>query len=172
MTDRIVLNLNESNDVRFDVKITSSERFSNTDGPQVRLRLVCEANDIEYSFRGTSLSDGTVQVIVPPMKQTITEGTYDTRLEVIVEDRYFVPLEFAVEFKTPLKVVAESVRVVGKTQHVENNTNVVAAVKITERPKVQQTQHVQPTQPVQHDIQIGKKQPSIHDMDVLLRELK
>lgn len=159
MNERIVLNLDESNDVRFDVKITSSDHLGGTSGPGVQLRLVCETNDLEYSFRGTSTNDGSVQIIVPPMKGVMTEGAYDARLEVIVEGRYFVPLEFTAEFKVPLKVVAEGVRVIGKTKQVDTSVNVIAAVKTAER--------VRP----QHEVRVSKKQPSIDDMDVLLREL-
>src|SRR5574338_208007 len=135
MTDRISLNLDESNDVRFDVKITSTGAIGGPSGPDVMLRLVCESqNGVEYSFKGKPDGDGTVQVIVPPMTGVMSEGVYEARLEVVVEGRYFVPLQFAADFKMPLKVVAEGVRVVGKHAVIkDDDVNVAAAVKVPVR---------------------------------------
>ena len=130
MIDRVALNLDERNDVRFDVKITTSEKFGGTDGPDVSLRFICEADELEFAFRGSSMSDGSIQVIVPPMKGLMPEGVYDALLEVIVEGRHFVPLKLEAEFSEPLKVVAEGVRVVGSSRRdASGPVDVVAAVR-------------------------------------------
>lgn len=164
MSDNITLNLNESNDIRFDVQITSTERLSGEDA--IKLRFVCESNDIEYSFRGESINDGSVRVIIPSMKGMLKEGTYPSRLEVIVEGHYFVPLEFDTEFKIPLKVVAEGVRVVsGKSTHIMNELNVSAAVKKPEQKEKTLIKHIK-------SIPQEKTRDVLKEMNDLIKDLE
>jgi hypothetical protein len=39
----------------------------------------------------------------------LQEGTYSARVEVLIENRYFSPVQFQINFKKALKVVAESI---------------------------------------------------------------
>ncbi len=102
----IPLKLDESNEITFAVDITGSEPINGS--PIVRL--VCESNGISYVFHGEYTGTNQVDIDVPVMKGKLAEGTYPVKLEVILEDRYFVPLELEAEFKVSRKVVAEVVQ--------------------------------------------------------------
>jgi hypothetical protein len=119
MTDSIELKLDENNQLFFKVQIEGTST-----GP-VTVRLVCEADTLDYTFRGEYTSAGEVVVDVPALGSTkmIKEGkSYPAKLEVMIENRYFVPLKFDVIFKESLKVFAE----------VANVTSKPAAVKLHE----------------------------------------
>jgi len=170
MTD-ITLKLDERNEVRFDVSITASEKIGGSNGPTVVTRFVCEALDLEYSFPGTIADDGAMQVIIPPMQGKINEGVYDSRLEVIVDGRHFVPMELKTEFAQSMKVVAEGVSVVGQqTKAAGGAVQVTASVKSTpqkHKPLVEKK--------AQRVIKIkSAKKPSaiaLDEMDKLISEL-
>jgi len=169
MSERIALRLDEREDVRFNLKITSTDQLGSD--PDVQFRFICEAEEVEFAFRGTSLSDGSVQVVVPPMKGVIPEGVYDARMEVVVEGRHFVPLELEAEFKEPMKVVAESVSVVSQKLDESGPVSVVASVKSSTTKKAPRR-----AKPVK---EAPRKRPSVTkmssqklaDMDKLLKDL-
>lgn len=125
MMDKLQLRLSEDNDIRFDVTITSDTHVP--DGPTVDVRFICESNDVEFCFNGKALDDGTVQIVVPPMKGIINEGTYRSRLEVIVDDRRFTPMRLTTEFNEPVKVVAEGVRVVNERSKAAVSVNRISS---------------------------------------------
>jgi hypothetical protein len=126
----ITLKLDERNDIRFDVSITSSEHSS--EGPNVQSRFICENGEFEFAFPATITEDGGLQVIVPAMSNLISEGVYHTRLEVIVDGKHFVPLELKTKFAQSTKVVAEGVRVMGTKQDVVTEP----IVRVNVAPKV------------------------------------
>lgn len=100
----IDLSLDEINDLCFNVMIEGTAT-----GP-VLVRLLCELDDISYIFNGIYTEKNEVKVIIPAMKKNgfISENkAYKSRLEVMVENRIFIPLEFSVQFKEKLKVFAE-----------------------------------------------------------------
>lgn len=109
MTNReiVELKLDESNELLFKVTIQGAN------ASPAKVRLVCEDSDVSYMFEGHSTDDGEIRFIVPSMKGKLKEGTqYFTKVEVLVENRYFSPVEFDIEFKQSLKVVSEgSIRV-------------------------------------------------------------
>lgn len=110
--DIIELDLEEQNELLFKVQVEGH------DSAPTKVRLVCESNSVAYMFNG-SASDmpGIVQFNLPNMKGKLSEGKYDARIEVLVDNKYFVPIQFQLGFKAPIKVVAESVtRVVQKKQ--------------------------------------------------------
>jgi hypothetical protein len=55
--------------------------------------------------------DGVVQFVLPQMSSKLAEGTYNARVEVLIENRYFAPVQFQIAFKKALKVMAESIQV-------------------------------------------------------------
>lgn len=102
-TDSIDLKLDEENELTFEVSIqgeTSSKPI---------YRFVCECGDMSMAFRGTPIGGDRVQVIVPPLEKQITEGSHSAHLEVIVENRLFVPMQLTANFGVSTRVVAESV---------------------------------------------------------------
>ena len=72
-------------------------------------RLMLEGTDMQYGFKGNQTEDGEISVVIPPLKGFIKEGVYDTHLEVVVDDRIFIPLEMKLNFEKSVEVTAESV---------------------------------------------------------------
>jgi len=107
MFEGIELRLDEANELVFDVNIAGTDI---PPAPPI-YRFVCESDDMYFAFKGIQKDDNKILVTVPPLKQTLDEGTYNSKLEVLIDDRYFVPLETMVTFKSSLKVTAEAVMV-------------------------------------------------------------
>lgn len=124
MNNLIELKLDENNELVFEVNIQGTDA---ADAKPV-IRYLIEDKQVSYTFLGTA-KNGSVNVDVPILTDTIQEGVYSSRLEVIIGDRYFVPLETNVEFKKSLTVTAESV-VVNKKQVISENSE-----NIQEKPK-------------------------------------
>ena len=135
--DSMELRLDESNELFFKISVFGAERSPDA------IRLVCEAGDLSYAFKGkTTTEDGIVCFVVPAMKNTIKAGIYEARVEVIVDNHYFVPVKFNADFKQPMKVVAESVTHATSYKKEEPKLAVKAAVvtkPISLREKYQQT---------------------------------
>lgn len=75
-----------------------------------RVRLVCEGDDMSYMFNGhSSGQEGIVEFTIPVMKGKITEGAKPARVEVLIDNKYFAPVQFDINFKQPIKVFAEAV---------------------------------------------------------------
>jgi hypothetical protein len=64
---------------------------------------------MSFAFPGEMSRDGIVQVNIPPLEKVLKEGNYNSGLEVIVDDRVFVPLTLTTSFEKSVKVTAESV---------------------------------------------------------------
>jgi hypothetical protein len=105
LNEVITLDFEESNELAFRLKVEGAES-------PAKVRLVCENGDMSYMFAGRGTSEeGVVQFIVPQMKNKLQEGTYPARVEVLIDNRYFVPVEFQMQFKKTMQVFAESVKV-------------------------------------------------------------
>jgi hypothetical protein len=104
--DKTELRLDESNELFFKISVQGADRRPES------IRLVCETGDMSYIFKGKATNeDGIVRFVVPPLKEGIVQPgeLYDARVEVIIDDNYFVPVQFKAQFKQPMKVVGESV---------------------------------------------------------------
>lgn len=126
MNNLIELKLDENNELVFEVNIQGTDA---ADAKPV-IRYIIEDKKLSYTFLG-NIKNGNVNVDVPILTDTIKEGIYSSKLEVIIGDRYFVPLETNVEFKKSLTVTAESV-VVNKKQVISENSDQPQTV--TEQP--------------------------------------
>jgi len=126
MNNLIELKLDENNELVFEVNIQGTDA---ADAKPV-IRYIIEDKKLSYTFLG-NIKNGNVNVDVPILTDTIKEGVYSSKLEVIIGDRYFVPLETNVEFKKSLTVTAESV-VVNKKQVISENSDQPQTV--TEQP--------------------------------------
>lgn len=104
LLETISLDMEEANDLAFKVHVEGAT------GPATT-RLVCEGTDVSYMFRGRSTGEGVIEFTVPQMSNKIQEGTYMARVEVLVENRYFAPVQFQIHFKKAVKVFAEAVKV-------------------------------------------------------------
>lgn len=104
--DNIELKLDEANELLFKVTIQGAN------AAPAKVRLVCENGDMSYMFAGQETDDGEIRFVIPEMKGQLKEGeSYEGRVEVLIENRYFAPVEFDMTFKQSMKVVAEGVRV-------------------------------------------------------------
>jgi len=111
LIETVELDIEENNDLAFKIKLEGAS------SSPAKVRLVCEGSDFSYMFNGYGTSeDEVVQFTIPQMSNKIKEGIYLAKVEVLVENRYFSPLQFQINFKKSISVVAESIQVLPKTQ--------------------------------------------------------
>lgn len=116
--DEIELKLDEDNELLFQVVIEGARE------KPTAIRFVCDDGDVSYMFKGSNGSEpGEVKINVPAMLSKLKEGSYESRLEVLVDGKHIVPLELKTRFNRSLSVVAEAVKVVKKQE-----------LKVTARP--------------------------------------
>ena len=120
--DTIDLHLDNDNELLFKVVVEGTNQGT------ARCRLMLEKNDFSYVFNGDVSTDGEVSVSIPTMKSNLAEGNYQAHLEVLVDDRIFVPLTFNANFKQSVKVTAEAVTRKQKTK-MKASASIVSAPK-------------------------------------------
>ena len=102
--ERIKLDLDNENEMTFNVVIEG------TRPGEPLCRLMIEHEDMSFSMQGDFLPNNEVSIVVPKLKGILKEGNYDAYLEVLVDDRVFIPLELKIDFEESVKVMAEAVR--------------------------------------------------------------
>jgi hypothetical protein len=132
------LMLDEDNELRFKVNITSSRPGESS------CRLMLESGGVQYGFKGTTTADGEIAVTIPPLKSVLNEGVYDTKLEVIVDDKLFIPLEMKVNLEKSVAVTAEAVVRAPKKEQVKASAVLVEAPRVLKNPKYHRAQFTQP----------------------------
>ena len=92
--------LDTENELKFTVAIEGAHEAN------VRSQFILEGHrGINLCFEGRP--DGSeIAVDVPSLKGMLREGLYNTRLEVIVDDRVFTPLQMQANLKPAIKVEA------------------------------------------------------------------
>jgi len=128
------LMLDEDNELRFKVNITSSRPGESS------CRLMIESGGVQYGFKGSATTDGEISVTIPPLKNILNEGIYETKLEVIVDDKLFVPLEMKINLEKSVAVTAEAVIRTPKKQKVEASAVLVEAPRVLKNPKYHKQQ--------------------------------
>jgi len=98
----IDLMLDEENELTFQLNIEGSRPA------EAKCRLRIDKSDLSLVLEAEQHSDGEVVVVVPPLKNIISEGNYNLELEVIVDDKYFTPLQLTANFEKSVKVEATS----------------------------------------------------------------
>lgn len=132
--ETIDLDVEEPNELCFKVSVEGA------DPAPARVRLVCESDKVSYMFSGRPVgSDGTVSFQLPVMKNKLEEGTYTSRIEVLVENRYFSPVQFQINFKRLMKVVAEVVSIPQRRAQPEIRVT-AKAVDVVRQQKPKETQ--------------------------------
>lgn len=127
--------LDTDNELKFTVAIEGVGEAS------VRSQFILEGpKGINLAFEGRA--DGSeISVDVPSLKGMLREGLYNTRLEVIVDDRIFTPLQMQATLKPAIKVEA----VIRATQKVSSP---VVSAAVVSRPKALiEAPAVKPTAP-------------------------
>lgn len=133
LLETVELDADEANEMLFKVNVEG-----HAVGP-ARVRLVCEVNDMAVMFPGRPSTDGLVQFIIP--KNALREGKHHSMIEVLVDNKFFVPVEFNVELKKQVQVFAEAVKYV-KPQPTELKVSAVPIVVKRQQP-IQTTQQTQ-----------------------------
>ena len=155
--------LDADNELAFSIEIEGAEDSS------VKSQFIIEGpRGISLSFEGQA-SSGEVLVEVPSLKGMVKEGVYDTRLEVIVDDRIFTPLEMRTTLKPSVKVEA-AVKVSRKSASPGVKASLLKSS--TDKPVIESrkkvTKSVAPPTPKKQKTSTGK----IPELDSLLRELE
>jgi hypothetical protein len=99
----IDLLLDEDNELSFQLSIEGSQPGT------ARCRLTIENNDLGLLFESSKIKNDEVTFTLPPLKHVLSEGSYDMKLEVIVDDKFFTPLTLTGNFERRISVTAESV---------------------------------------------------------------
>ena len=110
------LRLDEESELEFSMEV-----FGTTE-PSSDIRFVISGDKFEVSFKATE-KDGDVKVKIPKMKGILTDGEHACRVEVVIDDKFFTPLEDTVEFaalgevavdEAVIRPIKESVKVEAK----------------------------------------------------------
>src|SRR5579863_7260067 len=112
MLETIDLDIEEANELLFKVRVEG------IDQAPAKVRLVMEESpELAHMFGGNPTSEeGVVQFVLPILKGRFKEGQYLSRVEVLIENRYFAPVQFNINLKQAVKVVAEAIRVPAKKE--------------------------------------------------------
>lgn len=140
LIETITLDVEEQNELAFKVKIEGSPA-------PAKVRLVCEGDDLSYMFKGYSGEDDVVQFDIPQMKNRLQEGLYNAKVEVFVENRYFTPVQFQIQFKKTVSVVAEAVKVKKQVITPEVRVSAVPIVVSRQQPPTPAPQQKSSQQP-------------------------
>ena len=99
----------------------------------------------------------------------VKEGVYETRLEVIVDDRIFTPLEMTTSIKPSVKVEA-AVKVARKSTSPVVTATVLNSNK--NKPVIENRKKKAPVKAQKPRKAPVKKESQIPELDTLLRELQ
>lgn len=117
--NKITLNINESNQLLFKMKIKGTEKSPDD------VRLVFSSDKFAYSIYGNLVEDqeDVYKFDVPKLSNQLKEGTYSSKIEVIVDGRYFDPIKFETHFECPMEIQAESLVVNKNTKPLVEKVN-------------------------------------------------
>ena len=99
----IKLSLDRENILEFNVDIQGYGNTSVNKPPQVRM--ILEQKNIGFCMVAKK-ENKSYSVIIPEMKNILESGVCDARMEVIIDNKYFVPWESKIEFDKEVKVEA------------------------------------------------------------------
>ena len=97
------LSLDRENILEFNVDIQGYANTSTTKAPKVRM--ILEQKNMGFCMVATK-EDKTYSVVIPEMKNIMESGVCEARMEVIIDNKYFVPWESQIEFDREVKVEA------------------------------------------------------------------
>ena len=144
----IKLSLDRENILEFNVDIQGYGNTSVNKKPQVRM--VLEQNNIGFCVSAKK-DNNNYSVIIPEMKNILESGVCDARMEVIIDNKYFVPWESKIEFDKEVKVEAAPV--------VRNDPQVTMSVRA--QPIIKETpKPTQPTPTIKEEVQKKPKKRS------------
>lgn len=144
--EKITLNLSETNELILKVSIKGSSKEPSS------IRLVFENAEQAYVIKGQPHEGDMHRFSVPNMESKgFNEGVYSALVEVIVDGRYFVPIQFDADFVRPLTVHVETVQQVQQTtsnhtQDIQVNAEVKKTTQVKHHVAVQEKQNLKQNQ--------------------------
>jgi len=117
------IKLDESTKMEFGISIIGASGIPVT-------RLVIEGNDFSVSYPCENIN-GTIEAEIGKLKNIFTEGTYPIKLEVLIDNKIYVPFEDTIDIERDVEIVTkpkqvsnvkESVKI-DKVLVVENQPN-------------------------------------------------
>ena len=131
MSDKIELNLNEENELCFEIVIEGSTTNESLDKPIMRFQIeesLTKGKGISYTFPVTKVKDGSLSVLIPRLENIVSEGKdYVGNLEVIIGGQFFVPQTVDINFIKPLKIESKGVTVNKQPLQEETSPTTVSA---------------------------------------------
>lgn len=149
--ENIKLSLDRENILEFNVDIQGYGNTSTNKSPQVRM--ILEQKDMGFCMVAKK-EDKSYSVVIPEMKNILESGICDARMEVILDNKYFVPWESKIEFDKEVKVEAAPI--------VTSEPQVTMSVKAQPIIKEETPAAAAPTPTVKEEVRkIPKKKKSI-----------
>ena len=101
--ENMKLSLDRENILEFNVDIQGYSNTSTSAPPQVRL--VLEQKNMGFCMSAKK-ENKSYSVIIPEMKDVLESGVCEARMEVIIDNKYFIPWQSEIEFDKEVKVEA------------------------------------------------------------------
>ena len=161
--DNIKLSLDRENVLEFNVEIQGYANTSTTNPPQVRLFL--EQKNIGFCIAAKK-DNKTYSVVIPEMKNIIELGVCDARMEVIIDNKYFVPWESQIEFDREVKV--EAAPIIREEPQLDVSVQVKPVIKEEAPPKPKKKATLQLIVDNKPKRKIKKENTNIDDIDDLI----
>lgn len=92
--------LDESTKLAFGVTITGAEGTPTA-------RFVIEGRDFSLMFPCNKLEEGGIEVMIDEMGHILKAGEYPVRLEVVIENKIFTPMEDTIIFEPSVEVFSK-----------------------------------------------------------------
>lgn len=120
--ENFTMDLEENSELFFKLRVKGSDKES-------KVRLVIEGKDCSYLFTGKETNEEDIyRFPVPAMiAKGLDEGIYKSKVEVIVEGRYFAPIEYESTFKRTIRVEAVAMKS-SKTVLAEDKSDAIVVV--------------------------------------------
>ena len=128
LLETVETDLEESTEMLFKITVEGLDQAPS------KVRMVCENGSIGHVFKGEKTDqEGVLSFNIPA--NALKEATYLTKVEVLVENRYFAPVTFNLNAKKKAKVVVEAVRPRAKVPDAKVSIERVATTTVVQRPE-------------------------------------
>lgn len=121
----IELKLEEASSLTLNMKLEGDVAGT----PQLRFSILSEG--MRYTFEATANGNGEFEVQFPVLEGKLDAGTYNAEVEILVDNKHFVPLQETVKLTKEVKPVVKLAEAVKKVQEasVEIKVGAPKAVK-------------------------------------------
>lgn len=116
--------LDESTKLEFGVSITGADGLPSA-------RFVIEGKDFSISYPCKQINEG-VEVDIGHLKNILPAGTYPVKLEIVLENKIYVPLQDTITFEPFVEVLTKPKAVVSVKESVKIDRVVVNKVQTNE----------------------------------------